>query len=44
MFFAILNEKLNSYLKLTKIAMVQVLGCGEDEKTFNNISFMENKL
>jgi hypothetical protein len=27
-----------------KIAMVQVLGCGEDEKTFNNISFMENKL
>jgi hypothetical protein len=40
-FFAIFNEKLNRYMKLTKIAMVQVLGSVEDEKTFNNLSLMK---
>jgi hypothetical protein len=36
----ILNEKLNEYNKLAEIVMVQVLGSVEDERTFNNLSFM----
>jgi hypothetical protein len=39
-----LNEKINEYNKLAEIAIVEVLGSIEDEKTFNNISFMNNKL
>jgi hypothetical protein len=37
-------EKFSKYNKLAKIAMVQVLGSVEDEKTFNNLSLMKNKL
>ncbi len=36
--------KLNDYIKVAKIAMVQVLGLIEDEKIFNNFAFMKNKL
>jgi hypothetical protein len=36
--------KLNEYLKVAKIVMVQVLGLIEDEKTFSNLAFMKNKL
>ncbi len=39
----ILNQKLSKYNKLAKIVMVQVLGTVEDERTFNNLSFMKNK-
>jgi len=39
-----LNEKVNEYNKLVEIAMVEVLGFVEDERTFNNLSFMKNKL
>jgi len=42
--FSILNEKVNEYNKLVEIAMVEVLGFVEDERTFNNLSFMKNKL
>jgi hypothetical protein len=31
-------------MKVTKIAMVQVLGLVEDERTFSNLAFMKNKL
>jgi len=37
-------KKLNEYNKLVDIAMVQVLGFVEDERTFNNLSFMKSKL
>ncbi len=43
-FFAILNEKLNSYMKLTKDCNGSSVGVWWGWKTFNNISFMENKL
>jgi hypothetical protein len=36
--------KLSEYMKVTKIIMVQVLGSLEDEKTFNNLTFMKSKL
>jgi hypothetical protein len=39
-----LNEKVNEYNKLVEIAIVEVLGSIKDERTFNNISFMKNKL
>jgi ABC-type bacteriocin/lantibiotic exporter with double-glycine peptidase domain len=39
----ILNEKLSEYNKLAEITMVQVLGSIEDERTFNNLSFMKNE-
>jgi hypothetical protein len=42
--FFILSEKLNDYNNLANIAMVQVLGFVEDERTFNNLSFMKSKL
>jgi hypothetical protein len=40
---SILNVKLNEYNKLVDIAMVQVLGSIEDERTFNNLFFMKSK-
>jgi len=40
----ILVHKLKEYLKVAKIIRVQVLGVMEDEKTFNNLFFMKNKL
>jgi hypothetical protein len=39
-----LNEKVLKYNKLAEIALVEVLGSVEDERTFNNLSFMKNKL
>lgn len=32
------------YVKLAKIAMVQVLGSVEDERTFSSLSFLKDKL
>jgi hypothetical protein len=40
----LLIMKLNEYMKVTVIAMVQVLDSMEDEKTFNNLTFMKNML
>jgi len=37
-------KKINEYNKLAEIAMVEVLESIEDERTFNNLSFMKNKL
>lgn len=36
--------KLNEYMKVAKIVMVQVLGSVEDEKTLSNLAFMKSKL
>jgi hypothetical protein len=35
---------LNEYIKVVEIAMVKNLGSIEDERTFNNLIFMKNKL
>ncbi len=32
------------YMKLVKIAMVQVIGFIEDERCFNNLIFIKSKL
>jgi hypothetical protein len=40
----ILNHKLSKYMKLTKIAIVQVLGFVENENMFNTFNFMKNQL
>jgi hypothetical protein len=40
----ILSEKFNEYNKLAETTMVQMLGFVQDERTFNNFSFMKNKL
>ncbi len=40
----IFNQKLNQHVKLVDIEMFQVLGFVEDERTFNILSFMKNKL
>jgi hypothetical protein len=42
--FPILICKLSEYKKLVEIAMVQVLGFVEDERTFSNLTFMKNRL
>jgi hypothetical protein len=39
-----LSEKVNEYNKLAEIAMVEVLRSVEDERMFNNLSFIKNKL
>ncbi len=39
-----LAHKLNEYNKLVEIVVVQVMGSMEDEMTFNNLTFMKNKL
>ncbi len=36
--------KVNEYIKVAEIVMVQVLGSVEDERTFSNLAFMNNKL
>ncbi len=41
---SILSVNLNGYNKLVDIAMVQGLGSIEDERTFNNLSFMKSNL
>jgi len=43
-YFVILNKNFNKYMKLAKIVMVQVLTFVEDQRTFDNISFLKNKL
>jgi hypothetical protein len=42
--FSLLVLKLREYVKVAEIAMVQVLGLVEDERTFNNLAFMKSKL
>lgn len=41
--FPILVLKLNEYMKVAKIVMVQVLGLVEGEKTFSNLAFKKSK-
>jgi hypothetical protein len=43
-YFVILSKKINKYMKMAKIVTVQVLTFVEDQRTFNNISFLKNKL
>jgi hypothetical protein len=40
----ILPCKLNEYSKLVEIIIAQVLGFVENERTFNNMAYMKNKL
>ncbi len=42
--FPIWSEKFSEYNKLAETTMVQMLGSVQDERTFNNFSFMKNKL
>ncbi len=42
--FSLLVLKLNDYMEVTKIIMVQILGPIEDKKTFSNLAFMKSKL
>ncbi len=42
--FPLLVLKLSEYIKVVEIAMVQVLGLIEDERTFNNLVFMKSKM
>ena len=39
-----LLHSLSEYIKVTKLAIVMVLGNVQDERTFNMLSFMKNKL
>ncbi len=43
-FSPLLVLKLIEYIKVVEIIVVQILGSIEDEKTFNNLTFMKNKL
>jgi transcriptional antiterminator len=43
-FSPLLILKLSEYIKVVEIAMVQIFGLVEDERTFNNLAFMKNKL
>jgi hypothetical protein len=43
-FSPLLVLKLNEYIKVVEIIMVQVLGSIEDERTFSNLTFMKSKL
>ncbi len=36
--------KLNKYINIVEIVMVQVLGSSENERTFSNLTFMKSKL
>jgi hypothetical protein len=40
----IFHHKISKYMKLVKIATIQVLGCVENECLFNTLSFMKNRL
>lgn len=42
--YRILRHSLLEFFKLAKIAIVQVLGLVEDERTFSTLSFMKSKL
>ncbi len=43
-FLQTIAHKVPKYLKLVKIAMVQVIGFLEDERCFNNLNFINSKL
>ncbi len=43
-FSPLLVLKLSEYIKVVEIAMVQILGLVEDERTFDNLAFMKSKL
>jgi hypothetical protein len=42
--FPILIQRLNEYLKVAEITMVQMFGLVEDKRTFNNLAFVKSKL
>jgi hypothetical protein len=42
--FVIFSYKDNEYIKIFEVAIGQMLGCVEDEGTFNNFTFMKNEL
>jgi hypothetical protein len=42
-FVSILIWKINDYMEVTKIVMVQVLSLVEIERTFSNLTFRKNK-
>ena len=41
---SLLCHKLSKFMKIINLAIVVVLELVEDERTFNNLSFMKNKL
>jgi hypothetical protein len=41
--FALLVQKLSEYMKVGKTTMVMVLGLVDNERTFNNLTFMKSK-
>jgi hypothetical protein len=43
-FSSLLILKLSEYMTIIEIVMVQVLGLIADERTFNNLTFLKNKL
>ncbi len=43
-FLQTIAQKVPKYLKLVKIAMAQVIGFLEDERSFNNLNFINSKL
>jgi hypothetical protein len=43
-FSQVIIHKMSIYMKLVKIAMVQVIGFIEDERCFNNLIFIKSKL
>ena len=40
----LLWQKLSEYLKIAELTVVTILGIVEDERTFNTLNFMKNKL
>jgi hypothetical protein len=40
----VLSCNISKYVKLTQIAMIQVLGSMEDEQVFNNLNFIKIKI
>jgi hypothetical protein len=42
--FTIIFRNISDYVKLTKIAMIQMLGSMEDEQVFNNLDFIKTKI
>jgi hypothetical protein len=42
--FLIFSYKDNEYIKIFEIGIGQMLGCVENEGTFNNFIFMKNEL
>jgi hypothetical protein len=42
--FTIIFRNISDYVKLTKIAMIQMLGSMEDEQVFSNLDFIKTKI